>query len=432
MAWDSHESIFSILKENWDWTSAENIFVLPAPESDYIEHRITKDSAPPTPLSHVSSVRWASMHATGVGGIPYLGRLTAEYSLLAQEDANPREHFDLRELIRDNIQGKLRGSGTLVTCNSLVGGTGAGFSPIITRFMRDNCGLQSSMTLNISILPGRAEAIGEQYARTVLWSLHTLLTDEDSQGHIVDSVMLVDNDIMFSRTAESRAGFKPVNEAIRDALMPILLAPMSQYAVPQLMPTLDETDIKTHIRPGQGFGPPSFSTLGYAVAPLKSFKSGRLSSSRSHERKVREALESLVDETVGNFTVGGQDEVRAGSGSVGVLFGPPEFFHDYLDMNGDYIHNLTACMAAKLGHHDLPKLACMSFDTDGLDFVGLSILTSGSGSSRVEGIFHDALGESNFDRLWDSRTDPSENIRNLPAEVVEDLALDDLRRAFSA
>ncbi len=394
---------------------------------------ITKDSAPPTPPSQVGSVLQAAMRATGVGGIPYLGRLFAENSLLAnKENAYQHEHFDLRELIRDSIQGIGANAGTLVTCNSLVGGTGAGFTPIVTRFIRDYVGFHSSMTLNISILPGRAEAIGKQYSRNVLWGLHTLLTDEDSQGHIVDSVILVDNDIMFSRTAESKAGFKPVNEAIRDALMPILLAPMSKYAVPQLVPTLDETDIKTHIRPGKGFGPPSISTLGYAVAPLKSFRSRRLSSSRSHERKVREALESLVDETVGNSTVGGQDEVRAGSGSIGVLFGPPEFFHDSLDMNGDYIHNLTAYMAAKLGHDDLPKLACMSFDTGELDYVGLSILTSGSGSPRLADICHDALGKSNFDRLWDSRADTGENIRNLPAEIVEDMALDDLRRALSA
>jgi hypothetical protein len=74
----------------------------------------------------------------------------------------------------------------------------------------------------------------------------------------------------------------------------------------------------------------------------------------------------------------------------------------------------------------------MSFDTGELDYVGLSILTSGSGSPRLADICHDALGKSNFDRLWDSRADTGENIRNLPAEIVEDMALDDLRRALSA
>jgi len=380
----------------------------------------------------IGSALMSQQAAGGVGGVPYLGRLAAESTLLGEGSDIESHHFDLRNVIRDSLQSKDFVSGILVTCNSLTGGTGTGFSPIAARFLREKVGFNTSLTLNVSVLPGEAEVKESNYPRNILASLHYMLTTQLEEAGIVDSVIVVDNDELARNYGEGRSNYRIFNEAIRDMLVPFLLAPQGKYTVPELGSNLDENDIRRWIKSSNGFGLPEISAIGYATKPLKDFMPGRFSSRKSKVARVEEALRSLADEALSNFSLRADAGKQPSVGGVGLLYGPPEFFETALDMDSNRTHSLTSYVREILGNDHFRTFDCLSFDTDGLDEVGICVLVGGASSQRLTRICEQALGRRGFIEMWDMGASLTENIRNLRTEVVEDLMISEIRQALGS
>ena len=429
VAFDTHEAIANILSEQWRWEEPDSIYVLPMPSTQYLTAKVMGDKDIASERQ-IGSALMSQQAAGGVGGVPYLGRLAAESTLLGEGSDIGSQHFDLRNVIRDSLQAKDFVSGILVTCNSLTGGTGTGFSPIAARFLREKVGFNTSLTLNVSVLPGEAEVKESNYPRNILASLHYMLTTQLEEAGIVDSVIVVDNDELARNYGGGRSNYRIFNEAIRDMLVPFLLAPQGKYTVPELGSNLDENDIRRWIKSANGFGLPEVSAIGFASKPLKDFMPGRFSSRKSRAGKVDEALRILADEALLKFSLGADAGKQPGVGGVGLLFGPPEFFETALDMDSNRTHALTSYVREAVGNDHFRTFDCLAFDTDGLDEVGICVLVGGASSQRLTRICEQALGRRGFIKMWDMGASLTENIRNLPTEVVEDLMISEIRQAL--
>lgn len=430
VAFDTDESISEVLARNWNWQRRDHIFILPMPSAQYLTDRLLqgKDF---TPQQQSRAVLFAQEQQGGVGGLPYLGRLAAESALTSETSFVQSSHFQLRQDIRDQLIAAEFRSGVLLICNSLTGGTGTGFSPVVTSFMREKVGFSADLTLNLSILPSESETAEEKYPSSILASLHSLLVSQKETGGIVDSVIVIDNDALARLCPpDKRPGFITFNQMIRDMISPLLLAPVGRYNVPDLTSSLDTADIKRWIRGGAGFDKPEISTLAYATLPVKEFMTGivgRFSGRKVTSRKLRQGLERLADLALSQYVLGKDERPRAETGGVAILFGPPSFFEKVDITDIDF---LTDILREKIGTARFRKPDCLRFPTSQFDYVGLTILASGIVSPRLEDICARALGRDEMMKTWDYNATLAENIRAIDEEVVEEMMIGEIREAL--
>ena len=417
-AFDTHEAMRNILSDHWGWTTDPgNVFIIPMPSPETIASRI-KGGIPATDIRYVL---FAQELQGGTGGIPFLGRLAAEATLLA-DDPPVDEPFDLRGVIIKNLRDEDFTSGILLTCNSLTDGTGAGFSPVAARFLREKVGFNASLTFNLSVMPAERES-ETIYPCSILYNLHDTLT-----GGFVDNVIVADNDVLASRYTSGRINYRVMNEALRDMLMPVLLAPLGKYGVPYLTSGLDESDIKRWLGRVSD-GSPEIAALSCGVMPLKSFLPTRFTSAKKRRGRVEVALQALAEQAAANVTFG-DGPLRSEVGGIGVLFGPPALFEKALEMDFGYVDLLTSHLGEVLGNNRIRTVECMSLDTDGLDRVGLILLVSGVSPPKLVAICREALGHEKSVSAWDDSAGLAENIRNLPPQLIEDLMIDEARRSL--
>ena len=430
VAFDTDESITEVLARNWDWQRRDHIFILPMPSAQYLTDRLLqgKDF---TPQQQSRAVLFAQEQQGGVGGLPFLGRLAAESALTSETSFVQSSHFQLRQDIRDQLIAAEFRSGVLLICNSLTGGTGTGFSPVVTTFMREKVGFSADLTLNLSILPSESETAEEKYPSSILASLHSLLVSQKETGGIVDSVIVIDNDALARLCPPNkRPGFATFNQMIRDMITPLLLAPVGRYNVPDLTSSLDTADIKRWIRGGAGFDKPEISTLAYATLPVKEFMTGivgRFSGRKVISRKLRQGLDRLADLALSQYVLGKDERPRAETGGVAILFGPPSFFEKVDITDIDF---LTDKLREKIGTTRFRKPDCLRFPSSQFDYVGLTVLVSGIVSPRLEDICVRALGRDEMMKTWDYNATLAENIRAIDEEVVEEMMIGEIREAL--
>ena len=435
VAFDTDDAITQILAREWGWERRENIFVLPMPSAHYLTDRIIQGEGFSS-QDQTRAVLFVQEQQGGVGGQPFLGRLAAESTLMSDSNFVQSDVFSLRDRIRDSLRAQDFTKGILLTCNSLTGGTGTGFSPVVTRFMREKVGFSSDLTLNISILPGERETREQNYPKSILASLHNLLTSQTETGGIVDSVIIIDNDALARICPpDKRRGFDVYNQMIRDMIAPIILAPIGMYNQPSLTSSLDTADIRRWIRGGAGFDKPELSTVGYATLPTNVFTNGilsRFSGRKSRSVKVRQGLELLADKALSQFMLGSEGEdPRPNIGGVGVLFGPPNFF-DMVDITD--IDYLMDYLQQKLKLPRFRKPDCLKFpisSANKFDYVGLTVLVSGITSSpRLERICETAL-EGEWTNTYAQYKTIADRIRDIDESVIEDMMIGEIRDALN-
>jgi cell division GTPase FtsZ len=434
VAFDTDDAITQILPREWDWQLRENIFVLPMPSAQYLTDRINQGKDFST-QEQSRAVLFLQEQQGGVGGQPFLGRLAAESALMSDSHFVQSDNFSLRDRIRDILRAQDFTKGILLTCNSLTGGTGTGFSPVVTNFMREKVGFSSDLTLNISILPSERETKEQNYPKSILASLYNLLTSQTETGGIVDSVIIIDNDALARYSPpDKRKGFDVYNQMVRDMIAPLVLAPIGMYNDTSLTSSLDTADIRRWIRGGAGFDKPELATVGYATLPTKAFTNGIVSKFSGQKRsptKVREGMESLADKALSQFMLGCEGEdPRPNVGGVGILFGPPDFF-DMVDITD--IDYLMDYLQQKLKLPRFRKPDCLKFPVSSankIDYVGLTILVSGITSSpRLERICENAL-EGEWTNTYAQYKTIADRIRDIDESVIEDMMIGEIRDAL--
>ena len=428
IAFDTDEAIRTTLPNGWRWQKEENIFVTPMPSPEYLAARLvgTEQSGGDRMGALVSGRGFG-----GVGGHPFLGRIAAENTLLANDESgDTRQQFVFRETIERQLQLENFRSGILLVCNSLTGGTGTGFSPVIPQFLRERMQFHPDLALDLSVLPSDAEIGERNYPKSILGSLHALLTRQLDTGGLVDTVVIADNDALANLASGSRRNFQAYNEILRDMVMPLLLAPTGIYNVTELSSVLDSADIKRWIKTNAGFGPPEVSTIGYAKMPMSEFSVGRFMRGKNRRIKVREAFREMAAKAVRQCALGGKGHPRPEVGAVGVLFGPPEFFDRSLDMEGDLLDFLMNELREQFETSRFRKPDCLRFSSPGFDYVGLSVLVSGISSTKLEEIFKRAMGPRTFLEKWKTGQTVTENIRELDDDYIEDLMVKEIREAL--
>lgn len=422
VAFDTDNGIREVLTKNLQWQRQETIMILPMPNAHDLTERIMQGRD----YSDLERSRAGLFNREqgGVGGQPFLGRLAAESTLLGEGS-----FFQIKQDIQNVLIAEDFTKGILMTCNSLTGGTGTGFSPIATRFLRDTVGFAADLTLNLSILPSEAETDEQSYPRSIFATLHTLLTSEIEMGGIVDSVIIADNDALARiHPPNQRVTMRIFNQMLRDMLVPILLAPIGRYNAPDFTSSLDAADFRRWIRGRAGFDHPEISVLGSDTMPVKSFLSGRFASSKSRSRKITQALERLADGAKSRFLIGKeQEDPKPQVGGIAVLFGPPSFFRQ-LDIRD--VDHLTEYLRDILGIRRFRTPACLEFTAEGFNDVGLSLLVSGISSSRLEQLCEDALGPYQKLSIWDPRATLAENICKVDEDVVEEMMIGEIREAL--
>ncbi len=300
VAFDTSDVISDILATHWSWDHRDNIFVLPMPSKEYIKAALLGDRGVMNAAQATAAVGEQNV---GVGGLPYLGMLAAENSLIGSGSSRPA----LASAIRERLVTEDFTSGVLLTCNSLTGSTGNGMSPVVSRWLKDDVEFAADLSLNLSILPSASEVREARYPRSALAGLHAMLAGEPAAGGTLDAVIVADNDSLARYSQTSNGNYRVFNEILRDMIAPLLMASMGKYGVPELSSKLDLADIKRWTRRQEGFGPPEISTIGYATLPVKAFDAGRFSTAKSRWRRVREGLTRLAELATSQYALGGAE-----------------------------------------------------------------------------------------------------------------------------
>jgi hypothetical protein len=393
-----------VQKEDWRWQTVTDIHILPVASSSVLTKRILgksgrsgKDDEHRTRLERIDSSK-------GIGGFPYLGRVSAEEFL--QSDTPDREDFKRSLGERGFIEGGL------LTINSLSGGTGTGFSQVVSNFLVNNFGFKARLNLNLSIIP-EGTLLPDSYPRTMLFCLYHLLQD-----NAIDGIILADNDVM--RNNYGCKGNLGYNHFLHEILSPILLAPCGIYTPGSFGAVMDGNDIRRILRPKMAVDPPELCALSCVSAPVPKFHQLFFRRGESRKSYLQKYLENMVEQACSMTTTG---EVTYGKSGLAVLCGPPGLYENVFDNNSALFTYLWQYLMGKISREF--RLAALEFED--MEEVQLIILISGISSKKLEGIFGEVLlthgGLPPADTLGQS-------IRKLKPRVVEDMMVKEIRECL--
>lgn len=401
---DTDRSVIDELQSNWGWHSVEDIHILPVASSSTLASRILAGSdITDSETRRVMENRIES--SKGIGGFPYLGRVSAEEFLLT--DSSARSDF------KDSLVERGFNRGGLLTVNSLSGGTGTGFSQVVSNFLLSEF-FGASMNLNLSIIP-EGTHLPQAYPSTMLYCLYHLLNDER-----IDGIILADNDVL-----QSKYGCKgnyDYNSFLHELLAPIFLAPSGKFSVSDFGAVLDGADIRRALRPTMAVDLPELCALAFAVKPLPSSFTLTLRSSQARQKHLQEFLNQLVEQACASTTTGEPAKAKSG---LALLCGPPSFFQNTLDNNSKYFTYLWELLMRKIS----PQFRLAALEFEDMKKVHLVMLLSGTSSVKLTRIFEGVLLPHGGLPVEETL---GESIRKLDKDIVEELMTGEIRKHLLA
>jgi len=369
---DTNPSIQNQLPRSpWNWHELEDIHILPLTAPDVLFQRIFGK------VPENERVKEYVREKSGAGGFPFMGTLAAEENLLKD---NPLKTEFQETLIKRGFN-----QGALIVANSLSGGTGTGFGPVIPEFMSSFW--QPRITLSLSIVPQitlfeSKESTKQIYPGNILYGLYRL-----SQSKIVDAVILADNDVL-SKDYGCK-GNPDYNSLLHEIMTSILLATTGEYECPNFGKTLDFADIRRTLRPYRGLGLPELCTLSSVSKRPPHWLLLKLRNRRSRAIYLTNWLRSLVDSAMVKnqirTTVGLVDNNV--QGAIAVLSGPKKFFDDVLGGYEEYFNTMESYAKEKISNN--LRLSFIQFPHT--KKVRLSIILSGVTSPKLEKVYKDVV-----------------------------------------
>jgi hypothetical protein len=355
----------------------------------------------------------------GIGGHPVLGRESAK-KYLADTIFGWKP---VRDKLDADLSPRGYGAGGLLTINSLTGGTGSGFVPLITEVMSREVMTNPRLVLNLSIIPD-ADQMSTQYPLSILCTLHYLM-----KSPVLAGTFLVDNGSM--RRNFSCRNLDETNQAIREILAPMLLAPLGSYDAPGFGMHLDGANFRLWLK--RNFLLPDLCALGSATSPVP----GRF----SHQHPGA-YLDDLLSRALRQTTVDIDTEALRPYAAVGVLSGPPEFYRSFLRKDSKYYGHLHSRLGGCVAPTQMPgevrpegKRTLAFLEFEGMNQVRLSValagvlpwrlISEGKGKSReTRGILEQALG-TDIDLHEDQTL--ADWLRALNSEQIEELFKNEVR-----
>lgn len=420
---DTDGAIGTMLIQHGGWPQAwveHRSFVVPTLSEEAVVSIFFPDMAPSEKLAYS---RLAG--GGGIGGHPILGRESAKNYLKDEVFG----FAPIRETLRLEWDRDRYVSGGLLTINSLTGGTGSGFVPLITE---DICGkvmTNPRLVLNLSVIPA-ADQMSTQYPLSILCTLHYLV-----KSQVLAGVFLVDNGVM--QTNFHCRNLDEINQTIREILAPMLLAPVGAYDVPGFGMHLDGANFRLWLK--RNFLLPDLCALASATRAIP----GRFS-----RLDPRTFLDQLLEQAMKQTTIEIDMEGLKPYAAVGVLSGPPEFYRQFLRNDSRYYGHLHSRLGALVRPTQVPgepqpegKRTLAFLEFDGMKEVRLSIALAGvlpwrliagekgkAWDRETAGILEQALGE---DIELDDNETLADWLRAQDSQRIEDLFKNEVRTNLS-
>jgi hypothetical protein len=400
----------SLVKPPWNWLEIEDIHSgIPLASQETIFTRIFKKKADSEAFERFKE----GMERGQAGHFPYMGTIAAE------------EHLRPGDFTGEDLQKKLIDRdftrGLLLIANSLTGGTGTGFAPVIPQFF-SNFWSDIRLALNLCIIPQMRDINKKEiFPGNIVYGLHQL-----SQSKRIDAVILADNDVL-SAYYNCR-GNPEYNSLLHEMLAPFMLAPIGEYGCPNFGSTLDHADIRRVILPNRGFGVSELCALSYAQKKPPMRLLLRLKSTRSRATYVVNWLHNLVDcalskTTVGETKMDAQGRLVGIKGALGVLSAPPHFFDKIMEGVEGYYSDMEDYIKFKVSPNF--QLAFLQFP--GMKRVHLSLILSGITSNKLEDIYQKVVPPEK--QYGDGSL--MERIRRIEPEAVEEIMIKEIRDSLS-
>ena len=399
---DTDRSVIDVVqRKEWGWQSEEDIHILPVASSSVLASRIVGGSNNIVDGEKRGTMENRIDSSKGIGGFPYLGRVSAEEVLLT--NTAERDAFKAKLIERGFIYGGL------LTINSLSGGTGTGFSQVVSNFLLSEF-FTARMNLNLSIIP-EGTKLPQSYPNNMLYSLYHLLKDER-----IDGIILADNDVLFRKYGCK--GNYAYNSFLHEMLAPIFLAPSGKFSVAAFDSVLDGHDIRRALRPKIAVDLPELCAIGFASKNLPSSIGLTLNRGQARTAYLHTFFEQLVEQVCASTSTG---EVAKAKSGLALLCGPPNFFRNTLDNKSEYFSYLWECLINKIS----PQFRLAALEFEGMKKVQLVTLLSGTSSSKLTKLFSEALRP--YDGLPLAET-LGQSIRKIDKQVIEDLMVKEIRQ----
>jgi len=341
-----------------------------------------------------------------MGQFPFVGTITAE------------EYFNKNSSIGVALQQNLmkRGftEGALLITNSLAGGTGTGFAPVIPVFLSE--WFNFKVVLNLSIIP-QLSVVQQQtqfFPKNIIYGLYKLA--HSSELH---AVILADNEILTNHYGCHEHA--ECNSLLHEILAPALLASTGKYDYPYFGKHGDFADMFRYLRSDQGFGPAEFCTLSYAKKNLPPLVSFKLKTPGQKQKFMFDWLGDLAMKAAQNTTIGKIDSKNISS-ALAFLCGPPEFFKTFMGKNSKYFSEFEEAMQSVFTPHTL--VGCLQFPD--AKQVQLSVILSGVSPSRLERLYTEVIPKEERK----NQGSLMKKIRSTNPDVIEDLMLRGIRESL--
>ena len=200
----------------------------------------------------------------GAGGFTLLGRASAIYNILENEQAADT----IRGSLADGGIFSRENNGYLLTLSGLGGGTGSGVVPIMTEWMQRTLQPPPTTTFSLCVLPESQGAAGPEWGEprllsNLLSSLYYL-----AKTPSVNGVILADNLLMEGLGHPNFIGRDGINRFLQDVLMPLFLSAQTSYHFNPFGTQLDAANVRTTLSP-KGDGLHEFIATGFSIVPLR-------------------------------------------------------------------------------------------------------------------------------------------------------------------
>jgi hypothetical protein len=414
VGFDTHPDMTETLvrKYRYPRERVENslLIVDPIPDDEALARLKKGPSRTATALPRAS----LGLGASGIGGRPVMGRLTAELKFHEQAGTESWNAY------REAAQRMLYPGDILLTANSLTGGTGSGFAPYLVDFIANEVMATPRLALNLSVLPSPREMVG-RFPSSILCSLHFLLKNPG-----VSSVLLVDNGWFYdperrSERPEGIHNMDGVNAWLREALGPVLLSAVAMHSRTDLAKTMDAADMKVNLKPHNGLGMAELGAIALAMEPLP-----RLDRHYTIDHFLSGLVQACLKRT--SVEVGKEGGKIVASGLVAMVSAPPVFYERYLHSDAQYHGLLLEALRDQIQWRqgdDRRKMQVGFMSFPGLQQVRLTVLLAGVEVPRLtrEVLNNQALP---LDDLPPGDTQ-AERIRNIDSSKVMELYEDEVR-----
>lgn len=401
----------SLTMPPWNWQEPQDIHTgIPLAVKDKVIERIFKTKRDIKALQKVERDKGLKGQA---GHFPYMGTLAAE------------EHLRLEATYGEELQRKLIDRrftrGFLIVANSLTGGTGTGFAPVVPRFLA-SWWQEVRLSFNLCIIPQMRDIDARSiFPGNIIYGLYNL-----SQSKNIDAVILADNDVMSAYY--NCKGNPEYNNLLHEILANFILAPIHKYDCQNFGCTMDHADMRRIILPNRGFGVSELCALSYAQKkPPRPFCM-KLKSKINRANYIKKWLEHLVDSAVSKTTVGPTKTDSEGrligiKGALVILSGPPYFFDKVLEGVEGYYSYMEDYIKYKVS----PNFQLGFLQFTGMKHVSISLILSGITSDKLETIYQQVVPTEEQVKAGSLM----ERIRWLKPKVAEDIMIKEIRENLS-